>query len=248
MSAVYIVLSVQDLNAHVEVYASSISALGRARALAHYKSIMNRDLVEMNPEESKMPDGSSKWIFVDTNKCLIAVIYSHILISNTATDPMDGLKDLKPEDTKTWDPLANLQTVLPPPVTPTILAVPSYDDPYADTLPGGWSHAGKPITMKQMWDSPADTKLYYNLTDAQKWALALARVQKRDNFYLYLPGIGTMNQAEALSHLKSKNAIGEEIRDDEMIWLQAILEDRLEATKDGVDIEEDDSSDSDSWT
>lgn len=222
MSAVYVVVAVDnsaDLTT-CEVYAGVQAALGRAFALAHYSAIMNYDWVDTSPKEQKMPDGSIKWVFLDTNKKYIAVHYKNILLSSLSK------KDIFDQPLKA--------AMVIPPGDPVILVDPTVtaDEPYDDSLPGGWWNDNKPALFEDLWEYPDEIKSVYILTESQKWALATARIMKRPNYELYLPNLGTFNQAAAIKELKAKSSIGSEIRDDECIWIEGVREDRIEALTD----------------
>lgn len=239
MSAVYVVIAIDhgaDLTV-CEVYAGAHSALGRASALAHYAAILNQDWVDTTPTEEKLPDGSIRWIFLDTSKKYIAVQYKHILISSSSVDPMEDLK-------MNLSAIAQQTTNVVAPVTPTINVAPdpivTADAPYDDNLPGGWFLDNKPAKMIDLWETPEQVKSVYNLTKAQKAALVSARIMNRPGFSLYIPGLGTYSQTMALEEIKNKTSASEEIIEDECIWLEEVRQDRLASL-------EDDSSSEDSW-
>lgn len=223
MGAVYIVVTVDNANLTLcEVYAGAQSALGRAYALAHYSSIMDYNyIVDAAPLEQKMSDGSIKWVFLNSNNKYIAVHYKDILISSKSR--RDPLEDLQTTLAAVSD---NSKDFLPPVVDPIV----TYDDPYEDTLPGGWwAWNNKPATMKDLWEKPADLKSVFELTSLQKWALTKARISKRPNYHLDIPGLGIFDQARALFHLSEKTVEGEELMEDELEWLEDLRNDRYNA-------------------
>lgn len=55
-------------------------------------------------------------------------------------------------------------------------------DPALNTLPGGFNHFGKPVTMETVINLPYSVKEMATLTFAQKWALTVARVRKSKDY------------------------------------------------------------------
>jgi hypothetical protein len=228
MGAVYIVVTVDNAKLTLcEVYAGVQSALGRAYALAHYSSIMDYNyIVDAASLEQKMSDGSLKWVFLNSNNKYIAVHYKNILISSQSRrDPLEDLLTL----TNVSD---NSKDHLPLAVTTVVDPVVTYDDPYDDALPSGWGTNNKPATMKDLWEKPADVKSVFELTSPQKWALAKARISKRPNYHLDIPGLGIFDQARALRVLNEKTIEGEEVMEDELEWLEDLRNDRYNALLD----------------
>jgi hypothetical protein len=102
----------------------------------------------------------------------------------------------------------------------------TFDEPYADDLPAGWFANNKPATMEDLWNDPFYIKSIFMLTENQKWALVIARIKKRPNFYLDLD-YNVFDQFGALQHLYLKDSIGEDIRANELDWLYELREDRM---------------------
>lgn len=89
------------------------------------------------------------------------------------------------------------------------------DDPKRTDLPAGWDYNGKPITVEEMLQNPSAVKEYDTLTTKEIVALVTARIRKRPNYSLNVPGWGTFDQTLALaelnytSHVKNMIIVGE---------------------------------------
>ena len=204
MGAAYVVIVVNKSKLEVcEAYAGSTAALGRASALAHYKSIIEQVCLISNPLESKDKNGDPCWVFIDSHDIYIAVHFQQIKVSNSICDNVCG--SLFGQIVATITPVKSV----------------ALNDPYEDSLPGGWFFDGKPATMKDLKSNPDLIKSIYDLTDAQKWALATARISKSPNFFLDLE-YSTFNQSAALGFLKDKCSVGRDIRDEELSVIEGV--------------------------
>src|SRR5579885_420429 len=190
MSNVYIVVSVKD-GAELEVcevYAGVQHALGRAFALAHLASITHPEWLVSSPkEEATGPDGSFRWVFLDTSRNYVAVHYKRIQDSTPTKDPLDPVRNFSTLDGYRIFKSAPTTTLFDgyqSSWTPTPLPK---DDPTDRSLPAGWDYSNKPVTMDTLLDYPYDVKSTKELTDSQKWALVTSRIKKRLGFSMLVP-------------------------------------------------------------
>lgn len=100
------------------------------------------------------------------------------------------------------------------------------DDPNEPNLPAGWDYNNKPITMKNVIDDPFVARETDELSRAQQWALAKARISKRPQYTIALSN-GLYVQAAALQCLGNRpnacNDYGWEIVADEMATLDTMF-------------------------
>lgn len=217
MSATYVVIAIKN-SAELEIcesYAGANAALGRAFSLAQLRSFINKEPQIPVPDEVKSDDGSIRWVFMNTDKTYVAVHYSNILVYPNAFEPLKN--SVHPDPVP--PPITQLNNAIMDPVV-------TFDDPYNDLLPGGWLDNKKPATMKDLWDTPEQVKCIYDLSGAQKWALAKARISKRPNYHLDIPGLGIFDQTRALLEINAKSSAGEEVMEDELEWLEGLRNDR----------------------
>lgn len=97
------------------------------------------------------------------------------------------------------------------------------DNPEESSLPAGWSYAGKPVIMQDLFEDPYSVLPTHQLKENQQWALTIARIRKRPQFSLLIPGVATFNQQTALHELQNKTNIGHEIVMLECVWLDRAL-------------------------
>ena len=98
---------------------------------------------------------------------------------------------------------------------PATIVIQEDDDPKLATLPGGFSYDGfKPLFMKDILDAkgyPFAAVRFKELSEAQLTALLQARLNKRPNFQVLIPGLGRYIQKYALEEVKNKTAGGAKI-------------------------------------
>lgn len=216
MSAVYAVIVTSNHGLEIyEVYAGANAALARAFALAKSRATFNKDLLIAVPSAETFTEDTLRWVFVNAAGVYVAVHFQHILINPNVSDPLTDSFDT---DQSPVVPVQINNAVMDPIVT--------YDDPYEYSLPGGWFLNKKPATMRDLWDTPELLQTVYNLGNAQMWALARARIAKRPNFHLDIPGFGIFDQARALKEIDDRSVAGEEIVEDECSWLEDLRVDR----------------------
>lgn len=213
MSHVYIVVATRDSEIETcESFTGIQSALGRGFQLAADKAGKGRiDLFNVSPDEEIMLDGSTRWVFMNTNMQSVVVFYRKVeeaLLS--AKDPSNII-------------VGPLPTQVPlPPQTP-------YD--FMDrSLPVGWHFNEKPAFMQDLLDHPFDVKdQQWDLTEDQKWALVEVRVRKSPGYRsMVVDHLGFRpDQRTSLSEVKGRTALGEEIRDAEIAALRALREDLI---------------------
>ncbi len=212
MSSVYAVVVTSNINDclyvdAVEAYAGAQAALGSALRWAAKKT-NNITFVDTSPEEEKMEDGSIRWIFLDTSKHFVGVIFTRIETALPAQNTrLDAVRSM---------PVVSVPVVPAPPAPPVY----SLDD---DTLPAGWFHDGKPARMKDLKEDPEGIKPIWDLNEEEKWALVIARVTKHLQFVQKSSGF-TMVIEGALATLKARTPVGVSIRDKELAWLDDYLE------------------------
>ena len=245
MGNVYVVVSIKngaELEA-CEVYAGVQHALGRAFALAHFASMLHPEWLVSSPrEEATGPDGSLRWVFLDTSRNYVAVHYKKIQDSMPAKNPLEPLKNLGDYTldgyrlfNRTAQPVTindGYQSSFTPTPTPK-------DDPTDPTLPAGWFYNGKPATMADLMDYPYDVRPTNELTEAQKWALVTSRVKKRLGFSMLVPGVGTFVHRSALHDLDTKSAWGAEIVRIECEWLDRVRQDQIDVEESSESSSED---------
>lgn len=246
MSGVYIVLVVNN-KAEVEAceaYAGVQTALGRAWHLAVAKSGQNPIYANPSPPEEKLEDGSVRWIFLHTERYEVVVVFRNIetvLISKK--DPMEVRQSWAvpvPSQVFIGDGYASSM----PPLRIAVVSPSSIclekDDPSRRDLPGGWDYSGKPITVGFLLDNSADVKLTADLSEVQRWALTIARVNKRPNFItgvdakrIWINGLaqvvgGVFDQFFALEELKNRTPNGQAIVEQECAYLDALCDEEPE--------------------
>jgi hypothetical protein len=209
MSHVYIVVATRDSEIeNCEAFAGAQSALGRAFQLASDKSGRGRtDLFNASPSEEHMSDGSVRWVFMDTNKQSVTVIFRKI---------EDSLLSSK-------DPLSVLpSTVILPPAPPIH---PLYD--FMDrSLPAGWTVDGKPALMGDLLDDPLNVQDPSSLSDVQQRALVIARIRKSPGWHATQPIRGyTFFRDEALNEILSCRLDGTFLKEGEILSLHSLRED-----------------------
>lgn len=238
MGSVYVVVSIKngaELEA-CEVYAGVQHALGRAFALAHFASIQHPEwMIHAPNEEATGPDGSMRWVFLDTSKNYVAVHYKKIQDAiPSRKDPLEPLKNLNTLD-YTLDGYRIFNRAAPQP--PSILDGYQYifqpkprpaDDPLDRNLPAGWTYGNKPATMDELLDYPHDIRPTSELSESQKWALVTARIQKRMGFSMLVPGIGTFVRMTALHEIGLKTTIAQQIVNIECEWLDRLREEQMD--------------------
>src|ERR1017187_908510 len=199
MSGVYVVVAIAHGKLEVlETYAGVEGALGRAWNLAASRHDLSVDEANASPSEDRMPDGSVRWVVLQNAHAFVGIFYKNIqccLMPKKDLAALDGLN-------YAWVPPAPPPRGFsgsPPPVKPSpffdVFSIPKLpdlpaplpkDDPGEESLPAGWNHSGKPITMKDMYDDPNDVSYHYDLSKHQQWALARARISKRPQYALAL--------------------------------------------------------------
>ena len=217
--SVYIVVAREDDTIPVcEAYAGASAALGRAFQLASTFAGPGRpDLWDSSPQEKQYPDCSVMWLFMDTNKHTVQVIYRPRIEASVPSS-----KDVASVVPPTTPPIHQTsQTSFSGTSSPR----PSYD--FRDrTLPVGWKQNGQPALMGDLLDNPYDIQDPLNLTDAQKWAIVTTRVRMSLGWKGIPKGspIAWFHR-DALVQLQSKSGIGELLRDGEIESLHHLRED-----------------------
>jgi hypothetical protein len=203
MSGVYIIVSVNNhLDIEVEAHAGFEGAKQRALELAKEKSAIPSWICS-DPKEEKL-DVGCKWVFLNTSKTCVFVVYQPIQVPDyTKTVPCQLYMDAD----------GAVSGINPMPK----------DDPEDRNLPGGWDYNNIPITMALLTDDPYAVKAYNDLTTQQIRALVFARIKKRPNFSILIPGYGTFVQNSALKELEKNSVIGEQIIDAEINFLNDFL-------------------------
>lgn len=247
MSSVYVVLAVND-KAEVEAcetYAGVQTALGRAWHLAVAKSGSNPIWANPSPQEEKLEDGSIRWVLLETSRHFVAVFYKPIETALTSKKDLvnvvrtmswqtkDGYKPPQfmngsisfTDGYPTIGDLIRSKLGGTPAPTPIQRVLP-LDDPYEKSLPAGWNGDGKPITIEESLADPLNTLHSNELSEAQKWALVTARVNKRPGLKLGGFAKELKTQATALQDLKDKNADGLAIREHDLYLLDKLLNDQ----------------------
>lgn len=256
--SVYIVVSTKESEIeYCEAYAGANAAMGRAAQLAFDKAGKGHaDLVDTSPKEELLTDCSTRWVFMNTNRQSVQVIFRKIEVAlpahnNSAVPPSPivpvtplpfGMVVVQqppadPPRMSIGDLIKQKLGMLPaadptPPihVAPLPTARPPYD--FRDrSLPVGWKFDGKPALMGDLLDSPLDVLDPSNLTDAQKWAVVTARVSKSPGWKGMPKGspIAWFSR-DALVQIKSKSAIGELLRDGEIESLHHLRDDLVAGT------------------
>ena len=253
MSGVYVVLAIND-KAEVEAcetYAGVQTALGRAWHLAVAKSGSNPIWANPSPQEEKLEDGSVRWVMLETSKHFVAVFYKTIetaltskkdvvdVVRTMSWQTKDGYNVMKPPVDTSAPPMSfsdgySKQTIgdlirkmLGGTSTPTpVQRVLPLDDPYEKSLPAGWNGDGKPITIEQMLADPDNAQHSNELSEAQQWALVIARVNKRPGLKLGGFAGELKTQATALKDLKERNADGLAIKSHDLYLLDKLLNDQ----------------------
>lgn len=254
MSGVYIVLSTDDAAIDIcEAFSGIQSALGRAWQLAVAKSGSNPIWANQSPPEEKMEDGSVRWVLLDTSHHFVGIFYKTIV--NALPDRRTSLKEygmpvlgasgsVGPTYHKgqigqgTTGTMMVVSGVTGPcgqtigdlirqelTTKSSFLDLDNINDP---TLPSGWDYDNKPLTLGQVLARPFDVKLSKDYTEDQKWALAIARINKRPHYNKYI-GAGVKDQQAALKELKEKTDVGRTIRSQELVICDMMCQDQQNA-------------------
>ncbi len=206
MSHVYIVVATKDADVETcESFAGATQALGRAFQLSSDKSGVGRtDLFNPSPKEEVMTDGSTRWVFMNTNKQSVVVTYRKVESSLLSQK----------------DPLSVIATRFQNVAIPSLSKyLPVYD--FKDrSLPAGWRKDGTPVLMGSVLDDPYNMIDPFTLTEAQKWALVTARIRKAPN---YKSRYSLLDSRDMLLELKKRSPIGLGIRDIEIEELFVLL-------------------------
>lgn len=214
MSHVYMVVSTKDSEIeNCEAFSGAKAALGRAFQLASNKvGKGNIDLICTSPAEENMTDGSVRWVFMDTNKQSVMVVYRKI---------EDYLLSSK-------DPLSLLPSTVVPADSDVLQPSPPPYDFMDRSLPVGWTVDGKPAIMGDMLDDPFNITDPLLLSDKQKVALVTARIRKSPNWHSSTPIQGYIYfRDDALEQLKNKTISGELLKDNEIMSLHSLHDDIL---------------------
>jgi hypothetical protein len=242
MGSVYVVISVKD-GAELEVceaYAGVQHALGRAFALAHFASVTHPEWLVTSPhEEATGPDGSSRWVFLDTSRNYVAVHYKKIQESTPTKDPLDPVRNFNTLDGYRLFKSAPAVTIVDGYQSSFQPKPAPKDDPTDRSLPAGWTYGNAPATMAELLDYPYDVKPTASLTEAQKWALVTSRVKKRLGFSILVPGTGTFVHRSALIELEGKTTWGAEIVRLECEWLDRVRQEQIDAEESSEESSED---------
>lgn len=229
MSSVYAVVVTSNINDclyvdAVEAYAGSQAALGSALRWATRKT-NNITFVDTSPEEEKMEDGSIRWVFLDTSKHFVGVIFTRIETSLPAQNTrLDAVRTMPVVPQSSVVMLDGYQSSVRPSLAELIKqklqqnlnVVETVDAWKEENLPGGWDVDGEPVRMKHYKDSAEDIKdPIAELTENEKWALVIARVSKRPKFFVTVSGY-TYHQSFILDELKARTLAGVEIRNREL--------------------------------
>ena len=217
MSAVYIVLSISSsFGIDIECHSGFMKANEKALEIAKAKGIDHK--INKNPLEQKT-DNSIIWVYFSDESNFIAVVFQSIKSPNKSNYfAQKGLSGLALSNPMPMGGFTSdgYQLFKQPPTT--IL-----DDPACDELPGGWDYNGKPITMAIVKSEPLSVRSYSDLNFAQTEALITARIKKRPNFSILVPGIGTFLQKESLIEIANKTLNAGYIMDIELNWLSDFL-------------------------
>lgn len=127
------------------------------------------------------------------------------LISGSKSNVIDD-----PFDTSVKIDVSTSVSTLPPSIP---------DNPADPSLPGGFrTYDNKPLTIQDVIDV-SDVHPIHSLSEHQKWALTIARINKRAGFSTIINGI-PYDQLKALNELKNKSTVGLLIRNVELDWIQ----------------------------
>lgn len=232
MSHIYAVVATKDSDIETcEVFSGVQLALGRAFQLASNKAGLGRtDLFDAAPAEETLPDGTLRWVFMDTNRQSVVVFYRPIADSLLSQkDPNSVVLNIPPVR-------IGMGIVNPRDVAVTVTNSPGIIIDFLDPrLPVGWKFDGTPAFMSDMEERPSEVKDPLNdLTDAQKWALVTARIRKNHNWFGTPKGhSGTaVYRHQAIKEVLDKTALGQSLRDFEMENLHALREDLVCTTID----------------
>ncbi len=208
--------SLNDFVENIEAYDTFEEAKTEAIRIAAAWGVTSRPTVSLHATEldgwvvyDEKPNSNNNYQVVFITIVTRSIHYKSIAADVTYESIIDKLKDL----------------VTQPPAVPVVTATQQPKDDFFDlTLPGGFSKKDKPLTLKEVCDAPHDVKSIFQLTEAQSWALATARIKKRPSFMLLLPGVGVYTQRYALEELALKSKIGASLAKEEMGRLQAIYD------------------------
>lgn len=220
MSHVYVVVATRDSEIEAcETFDGVRAALGRGFQLAADRSGRGRtDLFIPDPGEKTWPDGSVRWVFMNTNQQSVVVIYRKIEEAMLSSkDPLSAANMSLPK---------HIDMIGPLPIQPPPPPVYDFMDP---DLPVGWFQDGKPAFMKDMVTNPFDVVDPLDLTENQKWALVTVRARKRGGFKVVPRGYNGYHadQITALKELGRRLQLGLDIRDGEIDNLHHAREDLM---------------------
>lgn len=215
---------------------------------AHECAIRFCDIAEIAPEYrlERRSEQMRGWVIAESPKYFISILERKVsllapvkpaapLVSyNDISDLVSGKSPAILSDPIT-DPVVLVNMTLPPaPPAPTV----SLDNPYDDNLPAGFHYSnGRPLVMDDIKNDPDGPIYIDSLSENQKWALVIARINKRPHFEIDVNGFYpfSFSQSETLKVLKAKNMVGQIIRDKELELLQVFYDKCVDEKKSSHD-------------
>lgn len=141
-----------------------------------------------------------------------------------------------------------MKTEIPATAPPVNVSSKPRDDAYADNLPAGFQYSSnRPLVMSDIVIDPDSPILIDSLSENQKWALVIARINKRPHFKIELDSHWDFDQAAALEALKTKSIAGIKIRDKELALLEEFYAKCVDDKKSSYDDFYYDESSSSDW-
>ena len=143
MSHVFVVVVTRDSEVEVCEAFSGLAALGRAFQLASDKSGRGRtDLFNHSPSEETLPDGSRRWVFMETNKQSVVVHYREVvdalLDSRDPNNVIGGLSNVKDVPKDVVPTGASKMSVPTIPARGTLHGAPIHDPHHSISLKDGY--------------------------------------------------------------------------------------------------------------
>lgn len=229
----YLVVAITN-NAEIkalQVYSNQLPALDRAFALAGDLAENSFGWVEPEPAEEVLDNGSSRWVFLETNRQFVACYHVEV----------DELQ-------VTFIPPATIPTpvradIVLPQLTYAQIQEQINKSRMERSLPGGFC-GNKPMRMEDLLDDPYSVDPASALTKQQRTALVLARIRAIPNYSWGLSGVG-FNRDGCIAQINLKSTHGQMIIDEECEFLDSVRDKRIEEIS--FVEEESSSSESEEW-
>lgn len=226
MSGVYIVSFMDSKWNEYSNWAFAGFQSAKEKVLKLSETILLRNpTVEMNKDPDQEGFDNPRWFFIDEDNMFLIITFLKVegFISNNSYAPN------KPD----WN---DYSKDLPEPINKSMVSIPNNSVSTAEEVieimgrhvPAGFSISNKPLTNEHLLKYPYQFKSKSELTEKQKFALAVARLKKASHYKIRIYG-QIMENTEALSYLEAKDrddSISSDIMDSVLDDIELLREKR----------------------